>query len=274
MGGCTTVYELHGIQLAIWPKPAEVEQGWNRPGNDYTSARADSAATCLKRCRDDAKCAAYTFVTTTSQCWLKTPVPELNKSECCVSGVVMNHTSSVVLESPNAGARLPGPPGSYQGSCTNPHVTGGILFASCKGKGGEVVQTSLRGIANCHGDIGNNDGLLRCNNGMTPPRGSYSQSCTNVFNNTGELSAQCRSKSGELIRTALANFSLCQGDISNNDGRLQCARAAGPIPVGPAPQRTCNTNQGEVLNATTGECVCRSGLVRDRQTGGCTDAVR
>jgi hypothetical protein len=116
------------------------------------------------------------------------------------------------------------PHGSYRATCINLTVRTGILFANCRAKNGENVNTWLRAYAKCRGDIGNNDGLLRCNNGLATPPGSYTKSCVNIFNNDGELNAQCKTKSQQWKRPVLAGFAACRGDIGNNDGSLTCAK--------------------------------------------------
>ena len=123
----------------------------------------------------------------------------------------------------DGGVRLPSPSAALvEYTCTNPNVKDGVLFASCKANNGEAVNTWLHKYASCRSDINNNDGLLRCNNGLSAPGGTYTQTCTNIFNNSGELSAQCKTKGGQLKRTLLANFADCKGKIGNDDGNLKC----------------------------------------------------
>ena len=68
------------------------------------------------------------------------------------------------------------PPGSYQQSCSNIGMQGSTLSAVCRATDGRGVQTALN-VANCVGDIGNNNGQLQCNGGQPaayPGRG-YSE---------------------------------------------------------------------------------------------------
>jgi hypothetical protein len=85
------------------PKPDQIEaqrglslaeEGFNRPGSDYTSMFLSSpnASLCEDRCRSDAKCKAWTYVHPGIQgdkakCWLKNGVPALRSDKCCVSGL-------------------------------------------------------------------------------------------------------------------------------------------------------------------------------------------
>jgi hypothetical protein len=134
-------------------------------------------------------------------------------------GDISNNDSQLTCDKGDKGAP---PAGSYHATCTNPNVKDGVLFASCKANNGEAVNTWLHKYASCRSDINNNDGLLRCNNGLSAPGGTYTQTCTNIFNNSGELSAQCKTKGGQLKRTLLANFADCKGKIGNDDGNLKC----------------------------------------------------
>ncbi|HEY3908807.1 MAG TPA: CVNH domain-containing protein [Stellaceae bacterium] len=71
-----------------------------------------------------------------------------------------------------AGLSLPAhaqapPPGTYQQSCGGIRMQGSTLIAICQDMNGRGVQTALN-IANCSGDIGNNNGQLQCNGGQPP----------------------------------------------------------------------------------------------------------
>ena len=57
------------------------------------------------------------------------------------------------------------------------------------------------------------------------PQGSYQQSCSNYQIVNGRLFANCADRNGNMQTTSL-NFSLCSGDISNDDGRLECPTTA------------------------------------------------
>jgi hypothetical protein len=118
-----------------------------------------------------------------------------------------------------------GPPaGTYQSSCQNLNVKNGTLYAACRPMSGGLVNTWLHNYVNCSGNISNQDGDLRCNNGLPVPRGTYAQSCNTVFNNSGDLSAHCKKRDGGWERPILASFASCKGNIGNNDGKLICEK--------------------------------------------------
>jgi len=56
------------------------------------------------------------------------------------------------------------------------------------------------------------------------PRGSYLQSCQNVSTSGSTLRASCQKKNGGWRQASLRNYNQCNRDISNNNGKLQCAR--------------------------------------------------
>ncbi len=56
------------------------------------------------------------------------------------------------------------------------------------------------------------------------PRGSYLQSCQNVSTSGSTLRASCQKKNGGWRQASLRNYNRCSRDISNNNGKLQCAR--------------------------------------------------
>ena len=51
--------------------------------------------------------------------------------------------------------------GSFQRSCRNQTVSGGTLSAECADTAGRFHTTSIP-FTQCHGDIGNNNGMLNC----------------------------------------------------------------------------------------------------------------
>jgi hypothetical protein len=54
------------------------------------------------------------------------------------------------------------PQGSYLRSCTNVSVRGDTLSASCRRQDGREDRSTLAGFKRCVGDIGNDNGVLRC----------------------------------------------------------------------------------------------------------------
>jgi V8-like Glu-specific endopeptidase len=67
--------------------PRGLEQGIDRPGSDYLSVTASTAAACASRCASEDRCVAFTWVDASDTCWLKSAVPEAKGSSGTVSGV-------------------------------------------------------------------------------------------------------------------------------------------------------------------------------------------
>ena len=59
------------------------------------------------------------------------------------------------------------------------------------------------------------------------PPGSYQQTCRNVQQNGGWLSASCRDVRGRWVNSSLALDQCSRGGIVNNNGRLACGRGGG-----------------------------------------------
>jgi hypothetical protein len=56
----------------------------------------------------------------------------------------------------------------------------------------------------------------------TPPGGSYTQSCQNMYVRLGALYASCKNKGGQWVSTSLSNVSQCNWDVDNDNGTLKC----------------------------------------------------
>lgn len=113
------------------------------------------------------------------------------------------------------------PYGSYQSSCKDIRVSGGVLHARCQGRGWN--PTSIE-IAKCAGrDIENDRGELRCGARRGDvPYGSYLGSCRQVEVHGSDLMAYCRKNTREEL---FARLRLpCHGDIANDRGKLICKR--------------------------------------------------
>jgi len=61
------------------------------------------------------------------------------------------------------------------------------------------------------------------------PNGSYQASCSNIHvsqssadNNKVHLTADCRKSDGTSVPAGIFDARVCTGDISNNEGTLQC----------------------------------------------------
>jgi hypothetical protein len=128
----------------------------------------------------------------------------------------------------------PIPSGSYQRSCDTISVNGTTLRATCQTEDGDRSASRLNDVDECDGDIGNNDGTLTCarapvrgtrtetRNDDRPPPGSYQDSCQQERASDGDLSANCADENGRIHRTVMQDYASCRGDISNNNGTLQC----------------------------------------------------
>ena len=155
------------------------------------------------------------------------------------------------------------PSGSYQQTCRDIGTRGSTLHATCENTSRGWQSTELRDFQRCSGEIQNINGSLQCsasgNRGYDQghdgdrgreadrgrdgnrggdgdrgrdgdraydrePRGSYIQSCQNVSTNGNTLQASCQKKNGKWRQASLRNYNRCNGDIFNNNGRLQCAR--------------------------------------------------
>jgi CVNH domain len=56
------------------------------------------------------------------------------------------------------------------------------------------------------------------------PGGSYTQTCRDIYSGgANTLYATCKTSNGDWRRTQLGRFQECASDISNQNGRLQCA---------------------------------------------------
>lgn len=113
------------------------------------------------------------------------------------------------------------PYGSYQSSCKDVRVSGGVLHARCQGRGWN--PTSIE-IAKCAGrDIENIRGELQCGRPIgNVPYGSYLGSCRQVEVHPPDLMAYCRKSTKEEV---FARLRLpCHGDIANERGKLVCKR--------------------------------------------------
>jgi hypothetical protein len=115
------------------------------------------------------------------------------------------------------------PRGSYQRSCERVTWDCKTLSAWCKPRQGGEEHTFLD-PSTCIGDIANMDGELHCSKGGSPPGGSYTQSCQDIYVDNGVLHANCRQSNGSYPKppSHLDNFASCRTDIENNEGTLKC----------------------------------------------------
>jgi len=117
------------------------------------------------------------------------------------------------------------PEGTYRSTCTDIQLDDDdILFAICKKIDGSRAISKLQ-ISACRGNISNIDGHLSCD--AAGPAGSYTQTCWNIRNEAGSLKAICRTRNGDMVETemkgsALYDCTTKKGELTNNDGHLQC----------------------------------------------------
>jgi CVNH domain/Cornifin (SPRR) family len=85
--------------------------------------------------------------------------------------IALGLVAAVVLGGISFSACAQAPQGSYLGSCTNIRMEGRSLTAVCRRADGREQRTALGDVNQCIGDIGNNNGVLRCNRGQAPAPG-------------------------------------------------------------------------------------------------------
>jgi len=130
----------------------------------------------------------------------------------------------LALSRPSVSNAMPfdNPPGSYQQSCKNISVRGDDLRARCKDVYGHYRDAFLDHADRCWGDISNNNGTLVCEKNGSP-RGSFVQSCRDVRVRWNVLMARCETREGRWVDASLEQYSRCNAEIVNDDGRLRCA---------------------------------------------------
>ncbi len=93
MRGCATMLACVAMIVAALGGAARAQEGFDRPGGDYSSfvVRSGDPAACAARCDREGRCKAWSFVYPTANaramCWLKSDVPNRAENKCCVSGV-------------------------------------------------------------------------------------------------------------------------------------------------------------------------------------------
>jgi hypothetical protein len=120
------------------------------------------------------------------------------------------------------------PAGSYDESCRNINVNGTSLAADCRTISGSWQHASLSSFDGCRSAVRNIDGYLTCDRGTAnAPAGSYRKTCRSIVVDGTTLEAICRTKNGDWKSRSL-QFDECQGDISNQDGILDCTKSTKP----------------------------------------------
>jgi hypothetical protein len=134
----------------------------------------------------------------------------LNNYGACRSGIE-NLDGNLTCDKGDATA----PAGSYRTSCRDIAVEKGSLYAKCRNVAG-VWKEAAVSLNTCNQGVYNANGVLGC----TLPYGTYQQTCRNSRVSGGQLTAECRTKSGSWITSSVSVS--CRGDLNNNDGRLGC----------------------------------------------------
>jgi hypothetical protein len=146
------------------------------------------------------------------------------------------------------------PRGPYLQTCDSLVIAHGVpgsetLYARCRTASGRFAAQSQLALGACDGaSVVNNNGSLACSftqgpdpylpptgpgSGYgpgygPPPRGSYRATCDQIYVTPGRgrtltLHARCQTRRGLLVDAVLPDYQACRGDITNNDGRLECA---------------------------------------------------
>lgn len=115
------------------------------------------------------------------------------------------------------------PKGSYKKSCKNYYTEGKRLYATCEKKNGGWRSSSIN-YKNCNKDIWNDNGNLTCGNRNSSgklPKGSYKNSCRNIYVEGNLLEAECLNRNGKYSHTSI-NYRKCNKGVYNDKGRLRC----------------------------------------------------
>ncbi|MEO8324571.1 MAG: PAN domain-containing protein [Nitrospirota bacterium] len=79
----------------------QLEEGTDRPGNDYAQHMEDSPESCRTSCARDGNCQAFTFLRPNpglaqGQCFLKRSEPQPLANHCCVSGTRRSNEQKII----------------------------------------------------------------------------------------------------------------------------------------------------------------------------------
>jgi hypothetical protein len=147
---------------------------------------------------------------------------KLSHYEKCSSEIVNKNGG---LECPhaagNAAASLP--PGSYTETCKDIRMRGATLHAVCRSIDGREMPVSLKDANRCAQGVINMNGILSCAVSDVIPPGSYMATCKDIRLQGTTLYASCDNGKGRSVAAELHDAHKCSGDISNYQGKLQCA---------------------------------------------------
>jgi len=66
--------------------------GKDLPGGDFARISANSSLACQNSCAGEPRCKAWTWKSSSQECWLKSSVPDLVDNSCCVSAEIDQFT--------------------------------------------------------------------------------------------------------------------------------------------------------------------------------------
>lgn len=114
------------------------------------------------------------------------------------------------------------PKGSYKQSCKDAYVEGNWLYAKCQKNNGSWYNSSIK-YSDCNKDIWNNNGVLTCGGGGSSnlPKGSYKETCNNIYVEGNILEADCLNRNGKYSHSGI-KYKNCSRGIWNNKGQLEC----------------------------------------------------
>lgn len=115
------------------------------------------------------------------------------------------------------------PPGPYTETCKDLRMRGTTLHAVCRSIDGREMPVSLKDANRCGQGVVNMNGILSCAVNDVIPPGSYMATCKDIRLQGTTLYASCNDGKDRWTRTELRDPHKCSGDISNYQGKLQCA---------------------------------------------------
>lgn len=143
----------------------------------------------------------------------------LNYYDC--SGDIWNDNGDLACKGSGSGNV---PRGSYKNSCNNYYTEGNRLYASCQKRNGGWRDTSIN-YRNCDKDIWNDNGELACGGGGggsgSLPKGSYKDTCKNMYVQGNVLEAECLNRNGKYSYTSI-KYKNCNRGVYNDWGQLRC----------------------------------------------------
>lgn len=78
---------LMALPLAVQAQDLSEEPQFDRPGGDYTHFRTTDLRDCKRACATDRRCAAYSFNSVESTCYLKDQVTKTSRDSRTISGI-------------------------------------------------------------------------------------------------------------------------------------------------------------------------------------------